>query len=283
MHLVGAFLAKPQLAAVAQRQHGMVATAQLNEVGVARRAIASAVKHGWLHPYMHGVYAVGHERVTYQGRLWAAVLATNGVLSHRSAAAAWDLMPPPAGPIDVTTTRNSRSREGIRVHRTKALSPGDVVQDEDGLPRTSVARTLTDLADVLNERQMKRVVERAEILRILDVRDLPGRRKVRVAPEPHFTRSELERRMRALAKRHRLPQPSVNANVLGHEVDFFWREHRVVAETDGAETHLTRAAFERDRRRDADLVVAGYKVVRFTWRQLAGDPRYVAETLKRLL
>jgi very-short-patch-repair endonuclease len=283
MQLVDVFLAKP-LAAVAARQHGMVSTRQLHTAGLARGAIEAAVKRGWLHPYMRGVYAVGHARVTYKGRLWAAILATGGVLSHRTAAAQWDLIPRPAGPVDVTTTTGSRSREGLRVHRTKTLDPlDDVVRDQDGLPRTSVARTLTDLADVLSEKALQRVVERAEILRIVDVADLPGRRRIKVVPEPEFTRSELERRMRALATKHRLPKPSVNTNVLGEEVDFLWRDRRLIVETDGAETHLTRAAFETDRRRDAELTAAGYNVVRFTWRQLAYDPVHVANTLKRLL
>lgn len=259
----------------------MVSTAQLRAAGFDRKAIAAGVKRGWLHPYHRGVYSVGHARVTYQGRLWGAVLATGGVLSHRSAAAAWDLMPAPAGPVDVTTTSNSRSREGVRVHRTATLD--DVVQDADGLPRTSVARTLVDLADVLPERALRRVIERAEVLRILDVRDLPGRRKIRVAAEPHFTRTELERRMLDLVRAHRLPTPSVNASLLGYEVDFLWRERRLVAETDGAETHLTRTAFERDRRRDAELLTAGYRVVRLTYRQVTDEPAQIARTLRRLL
>jgi very-short-patch-repair endonuclease len=270
------------IASLAARQHGMVSTGQLRAAGLGRGAIASGVRRGWLHPYMRGVYAVGHERVTYQGRLWAAVLVTGGVLSHRSAAAAWDLMPP-GGPVDVTVSSAAHSRGGICVHRTTTLSLDDVVRDRDGLPRTSVARTLTDLADVLDGRQMKRVIERADVRRILDVKDLPGRRKITTKPEPEFTRSDLERHMRALVKRHGLPAPSVNASVLGNEVDFFWSDQRLVAETDGAETHLTRAAFENDRRRDAELLAAGYRVVRFTYRQVSDEPRYVANTLKALL
>jgi very-short-patch-repair endonuclease len=277
-----AFLHNP-IALLAARQHGVVSTAQLRAAGLGRGAIASGVRRGWLHPYLHGVYAVGHERVTHEGRLWAAVLATGGVLSHKSAAAAWDLIPRAGGPVDVTVTSAAHTRKGIRVHRTKTLSLNDVVRDQDGLPRTSVARTLTDLADVLNDRQLQRAIERAEIRRILDVKDLPGRRRITTRPDPHFTRTELERAMLALVKRHRLPTPSVNANLIGYEVDFLWPDRRLVAETDGAETHLTRAAFEEDRRRDAELLTAGYKVIRFTYRQVTADQPYVARTLKALL
>jgi very-short-patch-repair endonuclease len=267
-----------------ERQHGVVTTAQLKAAGMSKGAIANRVRDGWLHPLYKGVYAVGHARVSYKGRLWAAVLATGGVLSHRTAAAVWDLLPPPAGPIDVTVSGEGRSRTGIRVHRSKTLDPlSDVVRDEDGLPRTSVARTLVDLADVLNQRRLKRVLKRAETMRIADVKQLPGRRRLPVVHEPELTRSALERRFRRLLRRHGLPQPRSNATVLGNEVDFFWADARLVAETDGRDAHLTPTAFEDDRRRDADLLVAGYRVVRFTWAQVTEEPLRVANTLQRLL
>jgi very-short-patch-repair endonuclease len=267
-----------------ERQHGVISTAQLKAAGMSKGAIANRVRDGWLRPVHRRVYAVGHARLTFRGRCWAAVLATGGVLSHRSAAAADELMPPPAGPIDITVTGEGRSREGIRVHRSKTLDPlSDVVEDEDGLPRTSVARTLVDLADVLTERQLKRVLERAEILRIADVKPLPGRRRLPVTTESPMTRSELERRLLGLIKRHKLPGPDVNATVLGAEVDFSWPGARLVVEVDGRETHLTPTAFEEDRRRDAELVLAGYRVVRFTWRQVTREPKKVADTLGKLL
>jgi very-short-patch-repair endonuclease len=278
--VVDAFLTTPTVA----RQHGVVSTAQLRAAGMQRGALAAAIQRGLLHRVHRGVYAVGHARLTFRGRLWAAVLATDGVLSHRASAAVDDLMPPPAGPIDVTVTTECRSRNRIRVHRSKTLDPlNDVVRDEDGLPRTSIARTLVDLADVLNDRQLKRVLERAETMRIADVKQLPGRRRLPVTHEPQLTRSELERRFRRLLRRHGLPQPSSNATVLGYEVDFLWADARLIAETDGRAAHLTPSAFEDDRRRDADLLAAGYRVVRFTWRQVTDEPLHVANTLQLLL
>src|SRR5690348_761230 len=104
-----------------RRQHGVISTPQLRAVGMSKGAIANRVRDGWLHPVHRGVYAVGHPRLTYRGRLWAAVLATGGVLSHRASAAVDDLIPPPAGPIDVTVSTECRSRKGIRVHRSKTL------------------------------------------------------------------------------------------------------------------------------------------------------------------
>lgn len=281
---MGAFLLTPLVALVA-RQHGVVSTAQLHAAGFARGAIAAGVRRGWLHPYHRGVYAVGHPRLTLHGKWWAAVLATGGVLSHRGAAAAWDLIGPPAGPIDITTTRHAHSTGAIRLHRSMTLDLlKDVVHDDDGLPRTSVARTLVDLADVTRPRELTRILERAELLRILDVVELPGRRKLPMhTAVPHMIRSELEQRFLALIQRHALPRPRVNANVAGHEVDFLWSDQRLIAETDGAATHRTATAFERDRRRDATLLVAGYRVVRFTWRQVTQEPHTVAETLRRLL
>jgi very-short-patch-repair endonuclease len=102
-----------------------------------------------------------------------------------------------------------------------------------------------------------------------------------------ITRSELEERFLALCRDASLPRPAVNVRVetngSAHEVDFLWREQRVVAETDGWGPHHTRAAFESDRRRDADLLVAGFWVVRFTWRQVTREPERVAATLRTIL
>jgi very-short-patch-repair endonuclease len=280
-----AFLTTPHVAALAARQHGVVSTAQLLAAGLGRGATANLVQRGWLHRVHRGVYAVGHQRLTLHGRWWAAVLATGGVLSHRSAAAAWDLIATPSGPIDVTTRRQARSTRAIRVHRSKTLDPlNDVVHDEDDLPRTSVARTLVDLADITPPPRLKRVLERAERLRILDVVDLPGRRRLpRIADDPPLTKNELEQRFLETIERHHLPTPQVNTLVAGKEVDFHWPHRRLIVETDGAATHLTSTAFEDDRRRDAELLVNGYRVVRFTWRQVTDESQHVAETLRRLL
>jgi very-short-patch-repair endonuclease len=98
-----------------------------------------------------------------------------------------------------------------------------------------------------------------------------------------LTRSTLERRFLALCRRHRLPQPVVNARIGRYEVDFLWREHHLVVETDGFEHHGTRDAFERDRARDADLQARGYRVLRITHRQVQSQPRKVAKSVRRML
>lgn len=279
-----------------------MSTAQLHGLGLTRGAIALRVRNGRLHRVHRGVYAVGHARLAPRGRLWAAVLACGGVcaavLSHRTAAACWDLLPSPAGRIEVTTLRESASTAAIHVHRSHTLDPlDDIVHEHDGLPVTTVTRTLVDLAGILTPHRLQRVCHRAEVLRRLDAAELlarldrlPGRpsRSLRAAlatlavAEPDITRSELEERFLALVARAGLPPPKVNAMVGGYEVDFLWADARLIAETDGAASHLIPTAFERDRRRDAMLLVEGFRVVRFTWRQVTRERRVVTRTLRAL-
>jgi very-short-patch-repair endonuclease len=236
--------------------------------------------------------------VTARARLWAAVLACGGpgaaLLGYQAAAAPLELMVMPSGKIDVITLRHSHSTKAIRVHRT-TLAPEDITQI-DGLPLTTPTRTLIDLADQLTPHRLERVLHRAEILRILDVAaiharlaSLPGRRSrtllqalASLQPGPQATRSELEERFLALVAKHKLPRPRVNATVAGYEVDFYWPEHNLIVETDGAATHLTPTAFEADRARDAHLTALGHRVIRLTWRQME-RPEALAHLLVELL
>lgn len=290
------------MAELAQRQHGAVSTAQLHAAGVGRGAVERRVRRGRLHRVHRGVYAVGHPRLTGRGRLWAAVLACGGVgvavLSHRAAAAVWDLRPLP-GTLDVTTLRRSVSTRTLRLHSSKTLDPlDDVVRQPDGLPVTAVARTLVDLAAVLTAHQIERTCHRAEFLRRLDTAAIGrilqraparGARNLRAAlatlatAEPDVTRSELEERFLALVAQAGLQQPRVNTRVAGHEVDFVWRAARLVVEVDGVQAHLTPVAFERDRRRDVDLQLAGFHVLRFTRRRIATESHAVVRALAAAL
>ena len=276
------------VAEIARRQHGVVSLAQLRAVGLGDGAVKWRSRRGRLHPLHRGVYAVGHARLTPQGRLWAAALAfPRGALSHHSAASVWDLCPVPAR-LDVSTTGASRCVKGVRVHRVHTLDATAI----DGLPVTTLPRTLIDLAA---EGPVTRYVARADQLRILDVAALgpdagrPGARRLRTALDElglragDVTRSELEERFLGLVARSGLPRPRVNQVVEGVEADFVWRRQRVVAETDGAATHAVVTGFERDRRRDAALTAAGWRVVRFTWRQVTREPDAVAGALRRLL
>jgi very-short-patch-repair endonuclease len=280
-----------RLSALAGRQHGVVTRAQLRALGVGDHGVYARVRTGRLHRAYRGVYAVGHRRLTREGRLIAAVLACGhgAVLSHASAAALWEIRASAATVIDVTVpSQNGRTRvPGIRIHRSRRLGPGDVTR-KDGIAITTVARTLLDLADVLSRRALKRAIDETEYLRLFDltaivavVRSNPGRRGKRLlelcgAP-PQLTRSELEQRFLALVERAGLPQPRVAARVLGYEVDFFWPEAELVVETDGWAAHGTRAAFERDRARDRRLLRSGICSIRVTASDVARGDALVAE------
>jgi very-short-patch-repair endonuclease len=256
---------------LAGRQHGIVTTAQLLNAGVGRRSIARRVANGWLVPLHRGVYKVGPVAARY-GREMAAVLACGdgAALSHQSAAAIWGF-----GRRDdvvhVSVTRDVRSREGVRVHRTLSLKAAV----HNGLPLTTPARTLTDLGRLLTSDELDRATEQAHILGLV-IPDGEDR-------FPEFTRSEAERRLKALCRAANLPMPRTNARVAGYEVDAFWPAQRLVVEVDGWRYHSTRQAFERDRRKDAALQVAGYRVLRVTWRRLRYEPIALSAQLGALL
>ena len=234
----------------------------------------------------------------------AAVLACGpgAVLSHRSAATLLDLRRDGRAAVELTSPRQAgRRRSGIHLHRSRTLAPEDITE-VNGIPCTTVARTLVDLAEVLDDRGIARIAERAERLFLLDLRAVQGALR-RAGPRRRAgrleslltdawrappTRSELERRFLELLRAARLPDPEANAWIPfpdggGAEADFLWRDRRLVIETDGRETHATRTAFERDRLRDQRLAVAGYRVIRFTWRQVVKQPQAVTATMASLL
>jgi len=269
------------LAELATVQHGVVGRAQLHELGLDNAAIARRIRAGRLHRLQRGVYAVGHTVLSRNGAYLAAVLACgpDAVLSHRSAAALWGLRPSDAPRIDVTVPHTSGFRTTTTVVVHRPLRTPDPMTHA-GVPVTTPGRTLADLALGLPRRQLENAVEAAERLRLhvaLDD-DHPGARRLRDAADADrpFTRSELEDAFLELCDRHEIPRPLVNTQVQGFEVDFCWPEHRLIVETDGHH-HRTRAAFERDRGRDALLTALGWRVMRFTARQLRRGPARVAE------
>jgi very-short-patch-repair endonuclease len=207
----------------------------------------------------------------------AALLALGkGAVSHQSAAALWGMLQPHSGPIDVTLpgTGGRRKRRGIAVHRSHSLI-ADFLTRRRGIAVTKPKRTLRDLHRSVPQAVYHRAVRRALDLRLITSADL--RR------EEELTRSELEKVMLRLCRRHRLPEPEVNALIDSCEVDFLWRDRRVVVETDSWRYHGDRAAFESDRARDALLQSLGFRVLRFTHRQLKADPSAVVAPLRDLL
>jgi predicted transcriptional regulator of viral defense system len=293
------------LAQLAERQHGVVSLSQLASLGLSRSGVQSRICRGRLHRVHRGVYSVGHPLLTVEGRYMAAVLACGpgAVVSHRSAADLLDLRRTDRATVDVTTPgQRGRKRQGIDAHRSVSITAADTTRVR-GIPCTTVARTLLDLTDVVDDRAVERAIERAEQLRRFDLRALErtlARAEGRAGTsrlrdlirsglrKPTLTRNELEERFLHLCRGAGLPEPEVNAWIPlseggGAEADFFWREQRLAIETDGNETHGTRQAFERDRLRDQQLAVAGFRVVRFTWRQVEDEPDRVAATVRELV
>ena len=264
-------------AEVAARQHGVITTAQLYAVGLSAEGIRRRVRAGRLHRLFRGVYAVGHAGLSIEGRWMAAVLACGdgAALSHRSAAELWKLLDPARDEVHVSVPiAGGRSkREGIRIHRTPSLRRAATTR-HDGIAVTTPSRTLVDLRASVPRDLFDRALRQAEFRRLaLGI----------VAFDLDRTASELERRFLCLIRRHRLPEPEVNVPMAGFVVDFLWREQRLIAETDGYRYHSGTAAFESDRARDARLTALGYRVVRFTHRQLVREPRAVIATLRACL
>jgi very-short-patch-repair endonuclease len=277
-----------RIGGLADRQHGVVALAQLAALGLSSSAVRDRVAAGRLRRLYRGVFVFGHIALRPEGRVLAAVLACGpgAVASHRAAADVLGLLRSARARVDVTSPgRAPRRRKGIDVHGSRTLAPADITT-ANGIPCTSVARTLLDLAEVVDRRSLERACEQAEVLRMFDrskveqvLERTQGRKGAAllaaVLTDHHAletpTRSELEAKFLRLCEQASVPRPRVNEKIQGLEVDFHWPAERLIVETDGYATHGTRRAFEGDRARDRKLTRAGWRVVRFTWRQLERD------------
>ena len=274
----------------------MFTRAELLAAGLDKSAISRRLRAGTLHRMYRNVYSVAPPSLLRPEARWrGAVLACGegAALSHRSAAALWGLLEERWDVVDVTTPRRGRKgTEGIRLHRTRRLADEEVVVVR-GVPVTTVERTLLDLADVVSLRVLRRAARQAEVLQLPVGSPRSKAHGRRGAPslgalslqraELALTRSELESRFLRLCRRFGLPRPEVNVIIEGRERDFAWRDARLVVEVDGHATHGTRFAFEDDRRRDLALVRAGWRVVRFTYAQIAFDTADVAAAIRDLL
>ena len=197
--------------------------------------------------------------------------------------------------IDVTARRTGRKRPGIRVHRPR--TPAETIT-RDGIPVTTPARTILDMAAILSPSRLENLLDRAEIRELTDYPTLdalasahPGHRgagRLQRTIETydageHLTRSELEILFKDLCRTHGLPIPRVNQPVAGKEVDFLFAAQRLIVETDSWRYHKTRRAFDADRARDARHLTLGYRTIRFTDRRLESDEHGVAATLRAAL
>jgi very-short-patch-repair endonuclease len=287
------------MAALAARQHGVVGYWQLVRLGFTPTMIRRRVESGRLHRIHHAVFAVGHRRLTRKGRWMAAVLACGpeAVLSHRAAAALWELPTGGGGTIDVTVPGTRKGRTGIRVHRVRRLDRAECTLI-DNIPVTSLARTLLDLAEIETAQRLRTLLEASERLDRFDYKRIEdvlarsrGRRGIKplravlaqLRGPPPETRSHLERRFLELIRAAGLPEPSVNVVVLGDVVDFYWPREKLIVETDGYHFHKTRRTFEEDRARDAKRQVAGLAVIRPTHARLEHEAAHVLEQVDALL
>jgi hypothetical protein len=241
---------------------------------------------------------VGHTNVSLHGQCLAAVLAggPNALLSHVSAGWLWDLTKTSPLPASVSAPGYRKPRPPLRLHEARSLSAQDQALRE-GIPVTALPRTLLDLAATVRFEWLEKMVERSEDLELFDLRaveDLLGRtighhghgrlrRAIALYKPSSFTRSGLEKRFLKLCLEAGLPQPRTNFVVHGLELDCYWPECRFAVELDVFETHGTRAAFERDRKRQEDLLLHGIAMTRVTGPRLEREPREVVARIRRLL
>lgn len=287
------------LAEHAAAHHGVADLQDLAAAGWSRGAVARGVAAGALHRRHRGVYAVGHPRLSREGRWLAAVRAygREAVLSHRDGAALQALRRTQRASIDVSAPGGRHgSHDGVVLHR--AVVPPEDRCVVDAIPCTTVARTLVDLGDVLPARAVELAIEQAvrdHIFDLVAVREVAARRfgtrGAAVLLEVldawtggTWTRSELEEALLALVDRAGLPRPRCNASIAGVEVDAVWPAARLAVEVDGFAFHdRTPTDFARDRHKEEVLDEAGWRLVRLGWRQLEDRPDAVAARLARHL
>jgi very-short-patch-repair endonuclease len=288
--------------ALANSQHGVVSRVQLRALGASAEMIDAWIASGRLIVVHRGVYAVGHRVLSVEAQWMAGVLAggEGAALSHRAAGDLWQLTGLRRALADVTVPRRRRSRPGI--HFREHPLPADEVTTCSGIPVTTVARTLLDLAAVVTRARLEQAIGIAEARQLADSPSLgdligryPGRRGMAALRavlcesrvEGGITRSELEVAFLEFLDRRRLPKPEVNPVVaLGTrrlEVDCLWRSVRLVVELDSRAHHGDWEAAERDRSRDLSLAAAGYRTARVTWRRLHSDADGLEVELRAIL
>ena len=265
------------IASLAGKQHGVIARTQLTRLGLDRFAIRRRVSGGILHPIHDGkVYAVGLAPLRKEGRYLAAVMGCGSDAVLESPVGGGSLgYQPSATRLEVTVSEVCRRPGGIEVHRTRMLAPHDVT-DLDGIPVTSVARTLLDLGAVVRPPDLDKAIDRAERLGSSTsplsskfsiaptggvARKHCGRRSPRTSPAPR--RASSSAASGSSSRRRDISRPIFNALIDGetgtHEVDAYWPEQELAVQLDGFEFHRTRRDRERDAASDAALELAGHQ------------------------
>lgn len=286
--------------AIGKANNRVVTYRALAAAGIGGNLITLRVARGRLYRVHHGVYLLDPPEKAGRITLLTAAVEACGpgaVLSHRSAAEWWELLPAHAGYIDVTVVaRTAGDRPGIRRHRVPELDRRDV-RTRHGIRVTSLARTVLDGASYLRGEDLEELVGAAIGPGRTSVQEIEGaierspsrrgvRRLCRLLRQdggPRWTRSWGERRLLSLIREAGLPVPLTNRQLHGFQVDAVWPDHKLVVEVDGWPFHRDRDAFENDRARDATLVAHGYRVIRFTARQLRDQPLLVLGQLAAAL
>jgi very-short-patch-repair endonuclease/predicted transcriptional regulator of viral defense system len=300
--------ATKRLGVIAARQEGIVTTRQLRAAGLSDEMISRWAREGRLHPVFRTVYILGHPTLGPRARMRAAALACPGaVISHRSAAVLLGLRAVAPAVVDlIPAEQRGRQIDGIKAHRVPYPTPSEV-RHVHGIPCTSVARTVVDLAGTHGIEKLREAVEMAATRKVLDIaaieavlakwprrRGAPTLRIVLdewrpVAEMAKYAtiRSLFEARLLPLIAAAGLPTPRINARVRTAErfleVDLLWPEQRFIVEADSRRHHAIEVAFERDHKRTRELIVADYEVLRVSWREAEREPDAVFAVLRARL
>jgi len=284
------------IARLAASQKRVVTSEQMARADFSWNAIDHRIKQGVVQRLWQGVYMLGPGDPDHATLAMAAVLTcSDAVLGYYWAGSLWGFVESVRLPVDVIVTAGSRrGRDEVYVHGTILLEPRDVTR-KDGLPLTTPARTLLDLARVVTFHRLETLIADAMVLRLVNERHLreviarsgrhPGAARLRRALDagPGLTRSEIERILRRLLKAAGLPDPLTNHRLPQGEVDFYFPSRFVVVEVDGRGPHGTPRAFEHDRKKRSEIAVAGYVVLQFSDKQLVEEPTWVIAQIAQAL
>jgi very-short-patch-repair endonuclease len=271
---------------VARRQLNLITTQQLLAAGVTETMITVRRRRALLHRVHRGVYLFGTDVMLPAAPELAAVLACgeDALAGRRSALSLLAVIPQWHGAVEITLSRSVK-RSGISVHRVTRLEHVDR-DTHRGVPIVSPALALLEFAAVATGDELERAIAEAYALKLVNEPALrnvlnryPGiagvvalRAELDRVGGPQLTKREAARRMKLLIRHAGLPPPRTEVRLAGFVADFFWAQFRLIVEADGYQYHGHRYAFERDRKRDQAHIAAGYKVLRFTWRQLTEEP-----------
>ncbi len=284
---------------VASQQLHLITTPQANASGLTKHALTTRCKNGLLHRVHHTVYLFGQPTLLPGAKEFAAILACgeDSSVSHASATGLYGCTELRPGDVEITVaSRNGRRRAGIRIHRVDVLHEADRGHLR-GIPIVSPARALLDFAAGATGDELERAIAEAYALRLTTESEINAtiarnptrqgvaalRAELKREGGPAWTKREAERRMKVLLRQANLATPVTQYRVAGWPADFCWPAQRLIVEVDGYQWHSHRAAFERDRRRDQAHILAGYRVIRITWRQLDEEPLTVVATIAAAL